>query len=66
MTKNPAAKCPSRCENSKIAAITSKALMKLYNDLDVICSNPKCGKTVKLYDLDKHENICLKVKCWNF
>jgi hypothetical protein len=32
--------------------MTSKALIKIYNDLDIKCSF--CSKTVKLSDLGKH------------
>lgn len=32
--------------------MTSKALMKIYNDLDIKCST--CPKVVKLSDLTKH------------
>lgn len=42
------------------------ALKKLYNNLDIRCSNHKCNKVVKLIDLQVHEEMCLKVKCWNF
>jgi hypothetical protein len=66
MTKNPASKCPFKCADPKIIPITSKALLKLYFDLDIKCANVKCGKTVKLGDLEKHEKDCSKVKCWNF
>ena len=66
MNKNAQVKCPFKCSDSKISPVFSKALLKLYNDLDVECSNPKCKKMVKLMDLDNHENMCLKVKCWNF
>lgn len=65
ITKNSAAKCPNRCNNSKIAPIFSKALQKMYANLDIKCSNKKCNKTVKLSDLQKHEDTCLKIKCWN-
>ncbi len=66
MNKNTQVKCPLKCTDSKISPVISKALLRLYSDLDIICSNPKCKKTVKLLDLDKHENDCMKVKCWNY
>ena len=63
--KNPAVRCPNRCA-SQIMPIKSMALKKLYNNLDIRCSNPKCNKVVKLFDLYSHEELCLKVKCWNY
>ena len=63
--KNPSAKCPNRCKDT-IVPIFSKALQKMHNNLDIKCSNPKCNKILKLIDIDKHEEVCLKVKCWNF
>lgn len=66
INKNPASKCPNRCPSPKILAVTSKALLKLYNDLDVECINPKCKRLIKLIDLDKHEQLCTKIKCWNY
>jgi hypothetical protein len=54
INKNPAAKCPNRCVEPRIDAIKSKALLKLYNDLDIKCSNPKCLKIIKLIDLSTH------------
>ena len=43
--------------------MTSKALEKIYFDLDVKCLH--CEKVVKLYDLATHEVKCGKTKCWN-
>jgi len=54
MSKNSQVKCPQKCADSKITAVMSKALLKLYNDLDIECSNQKCKKIVKLFDLEKH------------
>jgi len=51
--KNPAVRCPNRCA-SQILPIKSMALKKLYNNLDIRCSNPKCNKVVKLFDLYSH------------
>lgn len=65
MAKNPVTKCPNRC-TSQIKAIQSKALKKVYENLEIKCINPKCNKICRLGDLDAHEAICLKVKCWNF
>ena len=44
--------CPNRC-SAKINVMTSKALLGIYNDLDIKC-NRGCGKTIKLIDLPKH------------
>lgn len=63
--KNGAQKCPNRCE-STITPIFSKALQRMYLSLDIKCSNNKCKKAVKLIDLAKHEENCLKIKCWNY
>ena len=65
ISKNPATKCPNRCV-SQISPIRSKALLKVYNNLDIKCSNAKCGKVLKLGDLATHENVCLRPKCWNY
>lgn len=54
MKKNPSIKCPLKCNDSKICAVMSKALMRMYYDLDIKCSNPKCEKVVKLSDIEKH------------
>ena len=52
INKNPTNnKCPNRCPTPRIEQVVSKALLKLYNDLDIRCSNPKCLKVVKLIDL---------------
>ena len=64
--KANASKCPNRCASSTIAPIKSKALLRLYNNLDIKCSNAKCGKVVKVIDLAKHESTCLMPKCWNY
>lgn len=50
MKKN--ASCPNRCVSS-INPMTSKALLGIYNDLDIKCDKG-CGKTFKLFDLPKH------------
>ena len=47
-------KCPNRCKDPKICPVLSKALIKLYNDLDIKCSIEKCEKVIKLIDLDRH------------
>lgn len=65
ISKNPAVKCPKRCTSS-IIPIRSKALLKVYKNLDIRCANPKCEKILKLGDLAPHEEICMKPKCWNF
>jgi hypothetical protein len=54
MGKNSSVKCPLKCNESKISAVVSRALLRLYYDLDIKCSNPKCTKVVKLLDLEKH------------
>eukprot|EP01015_Nassula_variabilis_P002947 TRINITY_DN1178_c0_g1_i2.p1 TRINITY_DN1178_c0_g1~~TRINITY_DN1178_c0_g1_i2.p1 ORF type:complete len:376 (-),score=41.51 TRINITY_DN1178_c0_g1_i2:115-1242(-) len=59
--------CPTRCDLSKtkIERI-SKALMRIYNDLDIKCQYESCGKVVKLCDLEEHEKKCQLPKCINF
>ena len=64
INKNPASKCPNRC-SSQITAIFSKALIRMYSNLDILCSNKQCKKKIKLSDIKKHEEFCFKVKCWN-
>ena len=54
ISKNPATKCPNRCTSS-ITPIKSKALLKVYKNLDIKCSNQKCDKILKLGDLHAHE-----------
>ena len=60
-------KCPNRCGTavSNIKPIFSKALQKLYFNLEAKCSNPKCKRTLSLLDLPKHEASCNVTKCWN-
>jgi hypothetical protein len=43
--------------------MSSKALQRIYDELDIKCST--CPKIVKLGDLIKHEGVCNKPKCWN-
>ena len=60
--------CPTRCPlaSSKIEPI-SKALRRIYNDLDIKCKFfNKWNQIVKLCDLDKHEQLCQLPKCFNF
>lgn len=64
--KNPDTKCPNRCTANNITPIFSKALMRLYANLDIKCISPTCKQTLKLSDLVKHEQKCLIVKCWNY
>ncbi len=66
--KNKESKCPNRCGAaiSSIQPIFSKALQRVYFNLDIKCSNPKCERVLKLLDLPKHEATCLLAKCWNF
>lgn len=58
MAKNK--ECPSKCNpvSNKITVI-SKALSRIYNDLDIKCSYfDICKKTLKMYDLNEHEKKC--------
>lgn len=60
--------CPNRCALSQngIKPI-GKALLRMYNELDIKCIHyDKCGKIVKLTDLEKHETFCQLPKCNNF
>eukprot|EP01016_Furgasonia_blochmanni_P019859 TRINITY_DN2212_c0_g1_i2.p1 TRINITY_DN2212_c0_g1~~TRINITY_DN2212_c0_g1_i2.p1 ORF type:complete len:426 (+),score=62.76 TRINITY_DN2212_c0_g1_i2:154-1431(+) len=59
--------CPNRCDIAKtqIKPI-SRALYKIYSDLDIKCKYPSCGKNVKLADLAAHEAKCQLPKCLNF
>lgn len=59
--------CPNRCSMA-VHQITpmSKALLRMYNNLEIRCKNPKCKKEVKLCDLDKHEAECCMPNCINF
>ena len=53
--------CPNRCNaaQTKIEKLTSKALIKIYNDLDIKCKfAPNCNKVIKLGDLEAHEREC--------
>jgi len=45
--------------------MSSKVLIKMYNDLDIRCGFENCKKIVKLLDLAKHESVCQRPKCWN-
>jgi hypothetical protein len=44
--------CPNRC-TGQIKDMTSRALINIYNDLNIKCSKG-CNKTIKLIDLPKH------------
>lgn len=59
--------CPNRCNPSTDAIKpVSKALMRMYNELDVKCAHyDKCNQIVKLVDLEQHEKICQLPKCDN-
>lgn len=47
MKKSPTVPCPNRCK-SKIGDFKSKALLRMYLNLDIKCSNEKCQKVIKL------------------
>lgn len=66
ISKNPEFKCPNRCTNNDIKPISSRALLRIYRDLNIKCSNPSCTKIIKLCDIVTHEATCLVTKCWNF
>ena len=55
--------CPNRCQGS-INPMTSKALLNIYNDLDIKCEKG-CNKLSKRIDLDQHEQSCGRPRCWN-
>lgn len=59
--------CPNRCNPSTDAIKpVSKALMRMYNELDVKCAHyDKCHQIVKLVDLEQHEKVCQLPKCEN-
>ena len=47
--------------------MSSKALQRIYNDLDIKCVNyEKCQKVLKICDIEAHEKICSQVECKNF
>lgn len=56
--------CPSGCSDARnnIKEVAG-ALAKIYKNLDIVCKNDKCGKTVKLCDLPQHEITCGLPKC---
>lgn len=64
--KNPETQCPNRCKPNNITPISSRALLKIYKDLNIKCSNSTCNKIIKLSDITQHESVCLVAKCWNF
>ncbi|KAL4430530.1 hypothetical protein ABPG74_005455 [Tetrahymena malaccensis] len=59
--------CPNRCSMAQhtITPI-SRALQRMYNNLEIRCKNQKCNKVVKLCDLEKHEQECCTPNCINF
>jgi len=60
--------CPNRC-NPKTDSIKpiGKALLRMYNELDVHCKHyEKCKQVLKLVDLDQHEKTCQLPRCCNF
>lgn len=59
--------CPNRCNAAESIKPIGKALLKMYNDLDVQCVHyEKCQTIVKFCDLEKHEKTCQLPKCENF
>ena len=66
ISKNPLTKCPNRCANSNFTPIKNKALLRTYHSLQIKCINPKCTSVLKLSEIKQHEEICLKIKCWNY
>lgn len=60
--------CPNRCNpNTDSIKPIGKALLRMYNDLDVKCKYyDQCKQVVKLVDLEQHEKICQLPKCGNF
>lgn len=66
VSKSPEFKCPNRCTANDIKPINSRALIRIYKDLKMKCSNPNCSKIVSLSDIVTHEALCLVAKCWNF
>eukprot|EP01017_Pseudomicrothorax_dubius_P027642 TRINITY_DN3215_c0_g1_i25.p1 TRINITY_DN3215_c0_g1~~TRINITY_DN3215_c0_g1_i25.p1 ORF type:complete len:239 (-),score=35.95 TRINITY_DN3215_c0_g1_i25:556-1272(-) len=59
--------CPNRCPKSATINKITKALLKLYNDLDIKCQNYEdCKTVVKIDALDAHEKQCSQPKCQNF
>jgi E3 ubiquitin-protein ligase NRDP1 len=60
--------CPNRCPVSagSIQPI-GKALMRIYNDLDIRCKYyDQCKTVLKISDLEDHEKVCQIPKCENF
>ena len=43
--------------------MTARALINIYNDLDIKCEN--CSKVLKIGDLAKHEEKCGRTACFN-
>lgn len=60
--------CPNRCNlNTEHIKPIGKALLRMYNELDVQCvHHDKCNKVLKLVDLEQHEKTCQLPKCDNF
>ena len=60
--------CPNRCNpNTDSIKPIGKALLRMYNDLDVKCQYyDQCKQIVKLVDLEQHEKTCQLPKCGNF
>ena len=65
-SKNPEFRCPNRCTANDIKPINSRALIRIYKDLKMKCSNATCNKIISLSDIVTHEAMCLIAKCWNF
>lgn len=55
--------CPKRCSGAGIQFMTSPALKRIYEGLDMKC--PSCSRLVALSDIEKHKVQCGKPKCWN-
>lgn len=44
----------------------SRALLIMYNNLDIKCKYPNCKTIKKIVDIEKHEQTCQAKKCINY
>jgi hypothetical protein len=59
--------CPISCKVDNSILPVGLALKKIYNSLQIQCSNhSECRKVVSLCDLEKHEKFCQLPQCSNF
>ncbi|CAD8184549.1 unnamed protein product [Paramecium octaurelia] len=56
---------PNSSDNTPQYVKIQGAMLKVYKNLQLYCSNPECKKLCSIIDIEQHQNQCIKVKCLN-